>query len=399
MRKTTIKNFLLYCNVDKADFDSVRPMLWNRNIRALKITSVMSCAIGALFLIINISLQSGLYFPYVFLFCGSAVTLLLLRILRVRDNNSELLRMVVCYAQVILVCVYAGILSIQPSNYSTPATSVIVFIALLPVSIDDRPLRMYIVMLCETAAYLTVSYFLKSSQAFSLDIMNGLTFCVVGMVVYGIICARNVREIHQSVRVERIQRGIISSLATVVEERDDNTGDHIRRTGNYVSDLLTRMKKLPEYASLSKEYCDNVVMAAPMHDIGKIKIPDAILNKPGKLTPEEYEIIKKHAEYGGEIIRKTVSDLEEKDYCDIAYNIARHHHEYYDGSGYPDGLKAAEIPLEARIMALADVYDALVSERVYKKAFSKEEAKTIISEGSGTQFDPKLVPLFLECVE
>ncbi|MBQ6575673.1 MAG: HD domain-containing protein [Lachnospiraceae bacterium] len=303
--------------------------------------------------------------------------------------------MVVCYAQVILVCVYAGILSIQPSNYSTPATSVIVFIALLPVSIDDRPLRMYIVMLCETAAYLTVSYFLKSSQAFSLDIMNGLTFCVVGMVVYGIICARNVREIHQSVRVERIQRGIISSLATVVEERDDNTGDHIRRTGNYVSDLLTRMKKLPEYASLSKEYCDNVVMAAPMHDIGKIKIPDAILNKPGKLTPEEYEIIKKHAEYVGEIIRKTVSDLEEKDYCDIAYNIARHHHEYYDGSGYPDGLRGDAIPEVARIIAVADAYDAMTSHRSYRDTLPQDEVRAELKRCSGTQFDPVFADIMI----
>ncbi len=399
MKLKNLISFLLYSKIGKDDFDSIRPMLWHRNIRALKITAIMSCGIGALFIIINLILQSGIWFPYLFLLCGSAVTLFALLILHLKNNKNETLRIVLCYAQIILTCVYAGILSTQPSNYDTPATSVIVFIALLPLSIDDRPLRMYIVMLGETAAYLTVSYLLKSAQAFSLDLMNSLTFCIVGMVLYGIICVRNIREIHQSARVERIQRSIISSLAAVVEERDSNTGDHIMRTGNYVEELLKRMRKLPEYSSLTKNYCENVVMAAPMHDIGKIKIPDAILNKPGKLTEEEYEIIKKHSRYGGEIIRKTISEIEEKEYCDIAYNIARHHHERYDGKGYPDGLKGEEIPLEARIMALADVYDALVSERVYKSAFTKEEAKAIIKEGAGTQFDPNLVPLFLQCVE
>jgi HD-GYP domain-containing protein (c-di-GMP phosphodiesterase class II) len=229
--------------------------------------------------------------------------------------------------------------------------------------------------------------------------MNAVTFCIAGMILYGIICARNVREIYQNLRVERIQRSIISSLAAVVEERDENTGDHIQRTENYVEQLLLRMRKYARYSGLTEDYCSNVAFAAPMHDIGKIRIPDAILNKPGKLTKEEFEIMKRHAAFGGDIIRKTMSDVEEKEYCDIAYNIARYHHERYDGTGYPDGLKGEKIPLEARVMALADVYDALVSERVYKKAFSEEEARKIIMEGSGTQFDSNLVPLFLECVK
>jgi HD-GYP domain-containing protein (c-di-GMP phosphodiesterase class II) len=165
-----------------------------------------------------------------------------------------------------------------------------------------------------------------------------------------------------------------------------------------VEKLLIKMKANDNYSSLTKEYCSNTAMAAAMHDIGKIKIPDSILNKPGRLTEEEYAIMKKHSAYGAEIIQKTMNDVEERDYITIAYNIARYHHERYDGKGYPDGLKGEDIPLEARIMALADVYDALISERVYKKAFSEEKAREIILEGSGTQFDPNLVPLFLECV-
>ncbi len=399
MKNNKLTNFFMYCGISREDYNSIRPMLWARNLSAIKITAILSGGIGILFFLINIIINSGILFPYFFLFGGSMVSLMLLYFIKKSNSTKEIWRFLICYGQMILVCIYASILSTQHSNYGIPATSVIVFIALLPLSIDDHPIRMYCVMILETVGYLTISYLMKSDHAFSLDVMNGATFCVVGMVIYGIICMRNVREIHQSIRVERIQRSIISSLAAVVEERDENTGDHIQRTETLVERLLDRMKNTSLYSHLSDDYCSYVVFGAPMHDIGKIKIPDAILNKPGRLTKEEFDIMKKHSEYGGDIICKTMVDVEEKEYCDIAYNIARHHHERYDGTGYPDGLKEEEIPLEARIMSLADVYDALVSERVYKKAFPKDEAVKIIKEGSGTQFDPNLVPLFLECVE
>ena len=399
MKNKRISGFLLYCGIGRDEYDSIRPMLWERNVGALQITSILSGGIGALFLAVNLLRRTGLWLPYLFLLCGSLLVLALLGPIRRGGGKGELGRLLICYAQMILVCVYAGILSTQPSNYDTPATSIIVFIALLPLAIDDRPVRMYAVMLCETAGYLLVSLLLKSAHAFSLDVLNAVTFCVVGMVLYGVICARNVRELYQSLRVERMQKSIISSLSAIVEERDEGTGDHIRRTENYVEKLLRRMRAHSRYAELTKDFCNYVILAAPMHDVGKIRIPDAILNKPGKLTPEEFEIIKTHSAHGAEIVRKTMSDVEEQAYCDVAYNIARYHHERYDGTGYPDGLKGEEIPLEARIMALADVYDALVSERVYKKAFSKSEARRIILEGSGTQFDPELVPLFLDCLK
>ena len=184
----------------------------------------------------------------------------------------------------------------------------------------------------------------------------------------------------------------------MVEERDEDTGGHIMRCEDYVERLLKEMREKSHYSNLTNDYCENIVLAAAMHDIGKIKIPDYILNKPGRLTEEEFEVMKKHSEYGAEIIQKTMSDIEEEEYCKIAFNIAKYHHERYDGTGYPTGLEREDIPLEARVMALADVYDALISPRVYKKAFSEEKAKAIILEGSGTQFDPVLVPLFLKCV-
>jgi len=218
------------------------------------------------------------------------------------------------------------------------------------------------------------------------------------MVMYSVICVRNVREIHQGVRVEKIQQGIISSLAAVVEERDENTGDHIVRTGDYVTAMVRAMKSSGGFGDLSEEYCKNVVLAAPMHDIGKIRIPDAILNKPAKLTDEEFAVMKKHTSYGAEIIEKTMKDVEEEAYFKVAFNMAKYHHERFDGTGYPEGLKGDEIPLEARIMALADVYDALISERVYKKAYPKELAEKIMREGAGTQFDPRLVELFFQAI-
>ena len=296
-------------------------------------------------------------------------------------------------------CIKAALLSVQKSNYDVPATSVIVFIALLPLSIDDRPLRMFTFMFIESASYLVLSYFYKSSHAFTLDLQNVGTFFVVGIILYCVICTRNIKELYQSVRIERIQRNIITSLATVVEERDNSTGNHILRTQDYVKLLIGKMKRSGKYGNLSKDYYENVILASAMHDIGKIKISDNILNKPGKLTNEEYEEMKRHSVYGAEIIKRTMSDVEEHDYCQIAYNIARHHHERWDGNGYPDGLKEEDIPLEARMMALADVYDALTSERVYKPPFTKEASILIIEDEKGKQFDPELATLFLEAIK
>lgn len=133
-----------------------------------------------------------------------------------------------------------------------------------------------------------------------------------------------------------------------------------------------------------------------MHDVGKIKIPDTILNKPARLTEKEFEVMKLHTVYGAEILSKLLSRDEDPEYFDIAQNVAKYHHERYDGTGYPEGLKGEEIPLEARIMALADVYDALTSDRVYKKAYPNSMAREILKEGAGTQFDPDLCELFLE---
>jgi putative two-component system response regulator len=181
----------------------------------------------------------------------------------------------------------------------------------------------------------------------------------------------------------------------MVESRDNSTGGHIKRTSEGVRFLIEEIKKDNEL-NLSDEFCKNIIKAAPMHDLGKIAVDDAVLRKPGKFTPEEFEIMKTHAKEGQRIVHQILEGTDDKDFQQIAENVAHYHHERMDGSGYPDKLKGEEIPLEARIMAIADVYDALVSKRVYKEKMSFEEANKIIMDGMGTQFDKNLEKYYVK---
>lgn len=200
--------------------------------------------------------------------------------------------------------------------------------------------------------------------------------------------------------IKRIQHSVITSFANLIEARDDVTGQHIKRTSAYVEIITRALKQSPKYREyLTEEQVSNIINAAPLHDIGKITVPDAILTKPGKLTAEEFEIIKTHSANGAHIISENLADVEHTDYLNIARDMAHYHHEKWDGSGYPCGLKGEQIPLCARIMAIADVYDALCSRRSYKSAFSKEKALAIITESSGKHFDPDIVNVFLENID
>jgi response regulator RpfG family c-di-GMP phosphodiesterase len=193
------------------------------------------------------------------------------------------------------------------------------------------------------------------------------------------------------------QDATILSLASLAETRDNETGSHILRTQHYVR-LLAEELSLNE--RFSKELTDELIqllyMSAPLHDIGKVGVPDAILLKPGKLIPAEWEVMKKHPHYGYEALRVAEERLGSTSFLQHARQIALRHHEKWDGSGYPDGIAGEEIPLAGRLMAIADVYDALISKRVYKEAFSHEKAVDIIKEGSGVHFDPVLVDVFLK---
>ncbi|MBO4432164.1 MAG: HD domain-containing protein [Clostridia bacterium] len=197
-------------------------------------------------------------------------------------------------------------------------------------------------------------------------------------------------------KISDMQLHMISGMANLIENRDMETGGHIFRTSNYVKTLSLEARREGVYTEeIDDHFVSLMETLAPMHDIGKIVISDAILRKPGKLTKEEYEAMKKHASAGGAVVREVLSGVTDEEYMTVASDIATYHHEWWDGTGYPKGLKGDEIPLAARIMAIADVFDALVSERCYKKAMPPEAAFEVIKEESGSHFDPKLVEVFL----
>ena len=197
--------------------------------------------------------------------------------------------------------------------------------------------------------------------------------------------------------IAHMQNGLIYIMADLVESRDKCTGDHVRKTAAYVKLILQLMKENNLYPEiLTDEYIEDVCNSAPLHDVGKIKVSDVILNKPGKLTDEEFEIMKSHTTAGKEVIESAMKLTTDPGYLKEALNLATYHHEKWNGKGYPMGLAGEEIPLSARIMAVSDVFDALVSQRSYKKPFSFEEAMKIIEEGAGSHFDPVIAKLFVE---
>ena len=201
-------------------------------------------------------------------------------------------------------------------------------------------------------------------------------------------------------KVQEIQDSIISGMAAMVESRDNSTGGHIRRTSEGVKIFVEQLMH-PENNKwhFTDSFCKNLIKAAPMHDLGKIAVDDVILRKPGKFEPEEYEQMKKHSAEGAKIVSQVLSNVDDAEFVQIAVNVAHYHHEKWNGNGYPEGLKEKEIPIEARIMAFADVFDALVSKRCYKDSFTFDKAFEIIKNDLGNHFDPELGPVFLQCRE
>ncbi|WP_024856833.1 HD domain-containing phosphohydrolase [Ruminococcus albus] len=209
---------------------------------------------------------------------------------------------------------------------------------------------------------------------------------------------RSIRRLSDS--TVKMQDGLIITMADMVENRDSDTGAHIQKTSAYVKIIVEGLKEKGYYPEkITPKFMSDVVRSAPLHDVGKINIPDGVLNKPGKLTPEEYEIMKTHTTAGKNIMEHAIETVEGDSYLKEARNMAAYHHERWDGKGYPEGLHGEVIPLSARIMAVADVFDALTSPRVYKPAFPLDKALSIIEEGNGTQFDPKCVEVFIDSLD
>ncbi len=218
------------------------------------------------------------------------------------------------------------------------------------------------------------------------------------MAVDTVAHEKNMRK--QTETITRMQNGLIVILADMVENRDNDTGNHVKRTAGYVRIIMEGLKRRGYYRDqLTDTFISDVVQSAPLHDLGKIGISDTILNKPGKLTPEEFEIMKQHTVIGGDILERAISEIHGESYLREARNLAHYHHEKWAGGGYPEGLSGEDIPLSARIMAIADVFDAVSQRRVYKEAFTFEQSVEIIRRDSGKSFDPKCVEAFLDSLD
>ncbi len=275
------------------------------------------------------------------------------------------------------------------------------------ISVDNAPAKSAMTFSKEFFAttwnftFVPLKTFFESSDFYTtaiLLIIGCFLFSFFGYIFTKSIQAQEKQKLYQiQDKLLQIQEHTIFSLSNLVENRDSDTGNHVRRTSNYV-ELIAKKAQECGYNSdiLTDQYIEILRKAAPMHDIGKIIVPDSVLKKEGKLTPEEFEQIKRHTTEGGRIIQEIIAPVQTKEYTQVAVEIATSHHERWDGKGYPYGFSAENIPLSARIMALADVFDALTTVRCYKAQMPFNQAIEIIEAGKGTQFDPTLTEIFLQ---
>ncbi len=252
----------------------------------------------------------------------------------------------------------------------------------------------------------------RHTRTVILNMITTVTFLAVWQIFFydvGIISLCPVIIIlsaylnHENPAIQKMKnhnKEVAVDFAIIVENKDGNTGGHIKRTTDYVNLLANELRSRHlYYSTLTKNYIEKLSSVAALHDIGKIAIPDAILQKPGKLTQEEFEIMKTHTVRGGKIIKSTLTNTGDIAYEKMAYEVAMYHHEKWNGNGYPEGLTSVHIPLAARIMAVADVFDAISSRRCYRDAMPLEECFDIIKNGSGKDFDPIITRVFLEAEE
>lgn len=380
----------------------------DNDMKANRITCYLiyagSCLFPVLFLLTRLHMihspMKSLLAPFILTVIFD-VALILLRLLKAPGNFIK-------YYCLIIIEVVIGIMSTNARSgvYMTyciaPLVSCVYFDKLLTRRIAFFGYFMMIVGLVFRANGVVESglttmsplkWFVTYAVGFSLE------YLILSLIYYTIAArSRNLllKVFARKQKIDYMQQQMIYSFANIIESRDDVTGQHVKRTSAYVRLIAEELKYNGFYTDeLDDTALEYICLAAPIHDIGKLKIPDSILCKPGGLTEEEYNCIKSHTVRGEEIIQKTMSNLEDDEFLHYAKNVALYHHERWDGTGYPTGLSGRDIPLCARIMSVADVFDALVTKRSYKNSFTIDDAFEQLEKGSGTQFEPLIVELFI----
>lgn len=377
------------------------------NIQSLRVTGLFEGIFGIFNFIYYLFMNFNLVRVYLFLVLF--VTGLFFAFFPYSKLKKYKAGFVLCfsYSISILAYLYGGFIALLPTlNVKEyPAITFMVLLVAIPLLFAEAFYLKEILTFTATVVFLTCSMKFSSPEIFSNNLLNAVSFFMVGSLLDIGISHQRMKQMREHLvrkketeKSVEAQKAVIMGMANLIEGRDVATGEHVKRTEDLVSELTTELVRRKDDRVKDRRYVDYIREAAPLHDIGKIKVTDTILLKPGKLTPEEFELIKNHTTWGYEMIYDTLKGVQSEEFLKVAANIALDHHERWDGKGYPNHLKGEEIPLEARIMALADVYDALTSERPYKKAYPKEEAIQMILEGRGTQFDPELTDIFLEIV-
>ena len=395
-----MKEALLYCGLGREEYAQVQGLVLRRNHEMLRLISLTAAVLGYLMYLLSFASDTLAAARYIYFIEGTFAWLVYdLAVRFVRPRWVTLLLGYLCM-EITFLLVFA--MSFTSWHRWVPVTSVVVLLSVLPLLFIDRPWRMQSFVVLNAAGFLLydVQMMTKPQKFIELDVINVVFYCVVEFICYYLLANIMMRGFSERCKNDAVRQGMIENLAYIIENRDENTGGHVQRTSRFIEGFVQQVVQDARYRDLlGRRQQEILVHAAPLHDIGKIKISDLVLNKPGRLTEEEFAQMKLHTVYGARMIRDTIRRDMDESFYEMAYHIALSHHERYDGKGYPQGLRGEEIPLEARIMALVDVYDALVSERVYKPAMPREKALAIIREGRGTQFDPNLTDIFLAYME
>ena len=406
-----IYNELFYSGLSKEDFKRVSKPVAEVNRKSLMFFSIVSGVFWIAGLIIYLLQDNYIECRYVYIgaFIISMITLLLSTTLVKR--YPRLLFPTLMLFNASLYAAGIGMAIFQPDIRTVLMIAIVIIV---PSGFIQRTIVNNILQVLSILVLAIVGHFYLVDEVYSFSLMNVTIFAIAGLVIGHIINkSRYQRYVYadsaeklvvmqknynddlqkevelKTERILALHNQLILGIAMMIEGRDNSTGGHIRRTSKAIEILIEEIRKDDDFA-LTEEFCNNLIKAAPMHDLGKITISDAILCKPGKFTPEEYEVMKTHAAQGAKILHNILAESEDVKFRELAENVAHYHHEHFDGTGYPCGLKGEEIPLEARIMAVADVYDALVSKRTYKERYSFDKANEIIVSLMGSQFDPRL---------